>query len=79
MYENPNTCQINPVYQKDFDELYENGMLKENAVWIFTPHFEENEVLLYSELRKYYHIDEERREAGTEYGGKVYYYEMQLR
>lgn len=79
MYENPNTCQINPVFQKDFDELYENGMLKENAVWIFTPHFEENEVLLYSELRKYYHIDEKRREAGTEYGGKVYYYEMQLR
>lgn len=78
--ENEHTVPIHPVYQEAFeDELYENGLLKENAVWIFTPHFEDNEVELYSELDEYYHIDETRREAGGPFGGKVYYYTMQLR
>lgn len=78
--ENEHTVPIKPVYQEAFeDELYDNGLLKEQAVWIFTPHFEDNEVELYSELDEYYHIDETRREAGGTFGGKVYYYTMQLR
>lgn len=80
MNENEHTVPINRIFQEEFeDELYENGLLHEKAVWIFTPHFEDNEVELYSELDEYYHIDETRQEAGGPYGGKVYYYMMQLR
>lgn len=80
MNENEHTVPINRIFQEEFeDELYENGLLHEKAVWIFTPHFEDNEVELYSELDEYYHIDETRQEAGGSYGGKVYYYMMQLR
>lgn len=76
---NENTIHINPIFETNFDELYDNGLLSDTAVWIFTPHFQDNEAELFAELDDYYHIDRERHVAGTLYGGKVYYYMMELR
>ena len=43
------------------------------------PHFEGKwDIVIFGAEEILPYIDEERREAGTEYGGKVYY-EMQLR
>lgn len=68
------TCSIKPIFQQNFYGMYESGALNDEAIFIFSSHFLDNEASALEELSQFYTIDEGHTVEIWPLGAVTYYH-----